>query len=104
MNLFLLNLNGVEAGPFTEQQLQAMWLTGEITVKTNWKVLPDGEWKNGAELPERMEAGATNQPQVNLKPLIVLHSFTIFVMIVGVVILSLRKDTNSESMQWEYTE
>ena len=50
MTLYILNLNGAEAGPFTEQQLRAMWLTGGVTVNTEWRLAPQGDWRSGAEL------------------------------------------------------
>jgi len=64
MNLYILNLNGTEAGPFTEQQLRAMWLTGGVTVNTDWRLSDVSEWRSGAELPARMEPEPTRSYKV----------------------------------------
>jgi hypothetical protein len=57
MNLYLLNLNGAEAGPFTRKQLEAMWLTGGITVNTEWRSVESvyGTWLPGTELAAKLE-------------------------------------------------
>jgi hypothetical protein len=55
MKLYLLNLNGAEAGTFTERQLRAMWSTGAITVQTEWREQHDREWRNDSALPGLLE-------------------------------------------------
>jgi hypothetical protein len=55
MRLFLLALNGAEAGPFTKKQLRAMWLTGAVTVATDWREPHNKEWYDGKSLPALLE-------------------------------------------------
>jgi hypothetical protein len=62
MKLYLLNLNGAEAGPFTEKQIRSMWLTGGVTVSTPWR-LPGGQaWIDGEHLVPIVESDSLAEP------------------------------------------
>ncbi len=56
--MYYLNLNGEQAGPFTRRQLKAMWLSGGITVNTEWREtnsISADKWIDGSVLPELLE-------------------------------------------------
>jgi hypothetical protein len=56
--VYYLNLNGEQAGPFTRRQLKAMWLSGGITVNTEWREtnsISADKWIDGSVLPELLE-------------------------------------------------
>ena len=107
MTLYILNLNGAEAGPFTEQQLRAMWLTGGVTVNTEWRLAPQGEWRSGPELPALLEL-APPKPK-EMKILIALQSVSLLVIIAGVALLAWSQFGNVPKLVplpmktiWEY--
>ena len=108
MTLYILNLNGAEAGPFTEQQLRAMWLTGGVSVNTEWRLAPQGEWRSGAQLPALLEL-APPKPK-EMKILIALQSVSLLVIIAGVTLLAWSQFGNVPKLAplpvktvWEYT-
>jgi hypothetical protein len=89
MNLYLLNLNGAEAGPFTEQQLRALWLTGGVTVATEWRLAPQGQWRDGTELPTLLEPEPPKARETKI--LIALQCLVLLAIILVFVSLNFRR-------------
>lgn len=62
MNRYYLMMGEETRGPYTEKQLQAMWLTGSLTLHNSVMIEGDSEWDTLSSYIDTLEMEAKHVP------------------------------------------